>query len=273
MCPLKWRSGESRCEKGRDSLGKIIAVANQKGGVGKTTTSVNLAAAFALCDKKVLLVDIDPQGHATVGVGIAKKGFSASSYDVLIGKAKSTDAVIRAKGNRPDVMPANLNLAGAELELASLERREVRLREGLNLLRNDYDYIVIDSPPALGLLNLNGLCAADTVLIPLQAEFFALDGLSQLMETVRLVRRRYNPALDLEGVLLTMYNSQLNLTNQVAAEVKRFFPNKVFKTVIPRSVRLSEAPSFGKTIFEYDRSSKGAMAYLDLAKEIIKKDR
>ncbi len=255
------------------ALGRIIAVANQKGGVGKTTTAVNLAAALALCGKKTLLADIDPQGHATVSCGIGKKELAATVYDVLIGGAKAADAIICTEEGRPDLLPATVDLAGAELELAGLEKRDSRLRDALNLIRGDYDYIIIDSPPALGLLNLNGLVAADAVLVPLQTEFFALDGLSQLMATIRLVRRGANPSLDLEGVLLTMYNSQLNLTNQVAAEVKKFFPRKVFKTVIPRTVRLSEAPGFGKNIFEYDRNSKGALAYMELAKEIIANDR
>lgn len=254
-------------------MARIIAVANQKGGVGKTTTAVNLAAGLALCRKRVLLVDADPQGHATISCGIAKKSFTKSIYDILIGEAKAAEVIIKTEADKPDVLPANVDLAGAELELTMLDGRETRLRDALNLVRGDYDYIVIDSPPALGLLNLNGLVAADTVLIPLQTEFFALDGLSQLMATVRLVRRNYNPSLDLEGVLLTMYNSQLNLTNQVAAEVKKYFPRKVFKTVIPRSVRLSEAPGFGKSIFEYDRSSKGAKAYAELALEILGNDR
>lgn len=262
-----------RKTKGSVNLGRIIAVANQKGGVGKTTTAVNLAAALALCGKKTLLADIDPQGHATVSCGIGKKQLDATVYNVLLGEAKAADAIIRTPDEKPDVLPATVDLAGAELELASLERREYRLRDALNLIRGDYDYIIIDSPPALGLLNLNGLVAADAVLVPLQTEFFALDGLSQLMATIRLVRRGPNPALDLEGVLLTMYNSQLNLTNQVAAEVKKFFPQKVFKTVIPRTVRLSEAPGFGKDIFEYDKRSKGADAYMALAKEILKNDR
>lgn len=254
-------------------MGRIIAVANQKGGVGKTTTAVNLAAALSLRGKRVLLVDADPQGHATINCGIRKKNITASVYDVLIGKVKAASAVCATGEGKPDIIPANLELAGAELELTTAERRETRLRDALNLVRGEYDYIIIDSPPALGLLNLNGLVAADTLLIPLQTEFFALDGLSQLMATVRLVRKNYNSALDLEGVLLTMYNSQLNLTNQVAAEVKRYFPHKVFKTVIPRSVRLSEAPGFGKNIFEYDGYSKGAKAYMQLAEEIMGKDR
>ena len=262
-----------RKPKGSVNLGRIIAVANQKGGVGKTTTAVNLSAALALCGKKVLLADVDPQGHATTSCGIGKKTLGATVYEVLIGEAKIGDAIVRTPDGKPDVLPATVDLAGAELELTSLDSREFRLRNALNLVRGDYDYIIIDSPPALGLLNLNGLVAADAVLVPLQTEFFALDGLSQLMATIRLVRRGPNPALDLEGVLLTMYNSQLNLTNQVAAEVKKFFPHKVFKTVIPRTVRLSEAPGFGQDIFEYDRRSQGADAYMELAKEILKNDR
>ena len=241
-------------------MAKIIAVVNQKGGVGKTTTSVNLSAALGTAGKRVLLADIDPQGNATSGVGIDKRAVAASTYELLSGGAKPADVVVRTKFAGLSVLPSSIQLAGAEIELVEMARRENRLKAALAALRDDYDFILIDCPPSLGLLTLNGLCAADTFLVPIQCEYYALEGLSQLMGTVRQIKRLYNPQLDIEGVLLTMF---------VLREVKRFFPRKVFSTVIPRSVRLSEAPSFGQPIGYYDRGGKGAAAYDALAAELI----
>ena len=244
-------------------MGKIIALTNQKGGVGKTTTAVNLAAGLGAAGKNVLLVDIDPQGNTTSGYGINKRTVKASTYQLMTGEKDVTDCIIKTMYPGVSVIPSSIDLAGAELELVDMDNRE-RLP-----IKSQYDFILLDCPPSLGILTVNGLNCADTVLIPIQCEYYALEGLSQLMTSIRTVKRLYNPTIDIEGVLVTMFDSRLNLTNQVVDEVKRFFPQKVFRSVIPRNVRLSEAPGFGKPIRYYDPSSRGAAAYDSLAAEVI----
>ena len=255
------------------SVGKIIAVANQKGGVGKTTTAVNLASGLGELGKKVLLVDLDPQGNATSGLGINKRTVKASCYDMLILGKTADDVTLRTPFKNVAVIPSHISLAGAEIELVEMENRTMGLRANLLRVRDRYDFIIIDCPPSLGLITVNALAAADSILIPIQCEYYALEGLSQLMSTVRTVKRMYNPDLEVEGVLLTMYDSRLNLTVQVVDEAKKYFAGKIFRTVVPRNVRLSEAPSFGKPIMYYDRSSRGTEAYLGLSQEIIEKNR
>lgn len=250
-------------------MGKIIAVTNQKGGVGKTTTAVNVSAGIGKLGKKCLLVDVDPQGNATSGVGVDKRSIKFSSYNILIEGIKAEEAVIHTEYENLDIIPSSIELAAADIELADIERREARMKNAIALIKENYDFIFIDCPPSLGLITTNALCAADTILVPIQPEYYALEGLSQLMNSVRIVKRRYNSYLDIEGVLLTMYDGRLNLTQQVVQEVKKFFPRKVFPVVIPRGVRLSEAPSFGMPIMYFDKASKGSAAYMDLAKHIV----
>lgn len=252
-------------------VAKIVAIANQKGGVGKTTTAVNLTAALRERGKRVLLCDFDPQANATSGMGVDKNTASPNVYDVVINDAEPSRAVVSTKYG--DVLPSNKALAGAGIELIGMERREFLLKDALEQVKPDYDFIFIDCPPSLELLTLNALCAADAILVPVQGEYFALEGLSDLMNTIRIVRRSLNRKLELEGVLMTMFDSRTNLAMQVAEEVKRYFPGKVYATVIPRNVRLSEAPSHGKPITAYDRSSRGYEAYTALAEEFLRKSK
>ena len=250
-------------------MSKVIAIANQKGGVGKTTTAVNLSSCLAYKGKKVLIIDIDPQGNTTSGLGIEKKSLSKSIYDVLINDNSIEETLVSTAIENLKLCPSNIQLAGAEVELVPIMSRETRMKMALAEIKKEFDFVLIDCPPSLGLLTLNSLTAADTILVPIQCEYYALEGLSQLMNTVKLVQRHLNPALDVEGVVLTMFDARTNLSIQVVDEVKKHFRNKVYRTVIPRNVRLSEAPSFGLPIILYDPKSKGSECYLELAEEVI----
>ena len=250
-------------------MGKIIAVANQKGGVGKTTTVVNVAAYLGSRDFKVLCIDSDPQGNTTTGFGIKKKSANATTYDVITGKIRIQDAIIRTEFKNVSLVPATEDLAGCEIELASIENRVNRLKMQILTCKFDYDYIIIDCPPALGTITINGLVACDSIIVPMLAEFYALEGLSQLVNTIKIVKSNYNPALDIEGILFTMFDGRLNVANEVVSEVEKYFPDKVFDTKIPRNVRISEAPSHGKPVMYYDKTSKGAESYELLCHEIL----
>lgn len=265
-CPREPKRRERR--KGGKEMGKVIAVANQKGGVGKTTTSVNLTAALARLGKKTLLVDFDPQGNSTSGMGVSKRS-NPTAYDVVMGSATAEDAVIRLPYGW--VLPSNTDLSGAEVELTNVERREYRLREALESIRDDFDYIFIDCPPSLGILTLNAFTAADSLLVPLQCEYYAMEGVADLTTSVKIANRRLNKNLYIEGILLTMYDNRLNFSMQVAEELRRYFGGRVYDTVIPRNVRLAEAPSHGRPITEYDAGSKGARAYLAAAEEFLQR--
>ena len=253
-------------------MGKIIAIANQKGGVGKTTTSINLAASLGVLEKKVLLIDADPQANATSGIGIDVETVDIGTYQLLEHSNSAKEAIVKTETPNLDIIPAHIDLVAIEIELVDKDAREYMLKKALEAIKNDYDYILIDCAPSLGLLTLNALTAADAVIIPIQCEYFALEGLGKLLNTIKSVQKIHNPELDIEGLLLTMYDSRLRLSNQVVEEVQKHFNNMVFKTIIQRNVRLSEAPSYGESIINYDASSKGASNYLSLAKEIIKKN-
>ncbi len=253
-------------------MSRIIAIANQKGGVGKTTTAVNLSAALAEMGKKVLLIDIDPQGNTTSGIGIEKNDIKNCIYDVLINEIPLDKVIIKSKYANLDLAPSSIQLAGAEVELVLTISREIKLKKALHYVKENYEIIIIDCPPSLGLLTLNALTAAHGVLIPIQCEYYALEGLGQLMNTINLVKKHLNTSLNIEGVLLTMYDIRTNLSSQVAEEVKNYFNEMVYENVIPRNVRLSEAPSYGKAIMDYDPKSKGSKVYAELAREVVKNE-
>lgn len=254
-------------------MAKVIAIANQKGGVGKTTTSINLAAVLGELGKKTLLVDMDAQGNATTGLGIDKRTLTSSMYNVIVGEVDMNEAIIKNKFENLSLCPSGMDLAGAEIELITIDDREFAFKKALQKVRDDYDFIIIDCPPSLGLVTLNCLTAADSVLIPLQCEYYALEGVSQLISTIKKIKKSLNPDIEIEGVLLTMLDSRTNLGLQVVDEVKRFFPGKVYASIIPRNVRLSEAPSFGLPITKYDIHSRGAEGYIALGEEIIENNR
>ena len=265
---------DARSAVGRDqsSRPRVIAIANQKGGVGKTTTAINLATALAACDKKVLIIDIDAQGNASTGLGIDRKARTVSTYDIIIDRRPIEEATLSSPVPRLDIVPSSIDLAGAEIELIDLDRREFRLQDALRRMQAHYDYVLIDCPPSLQLLTLNALCAADSILVPLQCEFYALEGLSLLTRTIERVRKAFNPALTIQGVVLTMYDKRNNLSDMVAADVRDHFGEKVYETVIPRNVRVSEAPSFGLPVLVYDMHCRGSKAYINLAGEVLRRE-
>lgn len=250
-------------------MAKILAIVNQKGGVGKTTTSINLAASLANIGKRVLLVDLDPQGNTTMGSGVDKRLLDRTIYQVLLGEQTASEVRLPTKPGKYDLLPANQELAGAEVEMVALERREARLKEALLIIQADYDFILIDCPPALNLLTLNGLCAAHAVIIPMQCEYYALEGLSDLVNTIKRVRTSFNPLIKIEGLLRTMFDPRNLLAQQVSDQLKQHFGNKVYQTIIPRNIRLAEAPGFGLPVLYHDRQSRGARAYLELANEVL----
>lgn len=252
-------------------MGKIIAFANQKGGVGKTTSAVNIAASVGILGKSVLLIDLDPQGNTTSGVGINKKNLKSTSYELLIDEIDAAQAIVETEFKNLSVIPSNISLAGAEFDLYQLDNREYRLKKQLEAVKDNYDYIFIDCPPSLGMITVNALAAADAVIIPMQCEYYALEGLSQLMITIRKIKQLYNPELEICGILITMFNGRLILTMQVISELKKYYSDKLFKTPVSRNVKLSEAPSFGKPVYYHDKSSKGANEYLEVAKELIER--
>jgi len=254
-------------------MGKIIAIANQKGGVGKTTTSINLAAALAVLEFKTLLVDADPQANATSGVGLDPKKIKTSIYECIIDSIEPKDTIITTETPNLDLLPAHIDLVGAEIEMINLPNREKMMKAALAKIKDNYDFIIVDCSPSLGLITLNALTAADSVVIPIQCEYFALEGLGKLLQTIKIVQERLNPELDIEGILLTMYDGRLNLCNQVVEEVKAHFQNIVFDTIVHRNIKLSEAPSFGKTIIMHDAASRGSLNYLHMAREILQKNK
>lgn len=252
-------------------MSRIIAIVNQKGGVGKTTTAMNLAAGLAVMEKKTLLIDLDPQGNSSSGLGINKNDIEKHIYQVIIGKVEIAETILPTSMDNLEIVPANINLTGAEIELVKEFAREQKLKEALKSITGNYEYIIIDCPPSLGLLSVNALTACTDVIIPIQCEYFALEGVSQLLNTIRLIQQNLNPKLNVFGILLTMYDKRLNLANQVVSEVKRYFKEQVFETMINRNVKLCEAPSYGKSIFEYDIKSVGSQNYLELASEVVNK--
>ena len=254
-------------------MAKIVSVINQKGGVGKTTTAVNLTAAVGAAGFRTLLVDIDPQGNSTSGFGVNKRNISKSTYDILVNGVSAKECLVTTKFKNVSILPSDMNLAGAEVEMIAIENRESLLKKALLEIWQDFDFIFLDCPPSLGIITINALCASDTFLVPMQCEYYSLEGLAQLIATVRQVKRLYNPHIEMEGVLFTMYDGRLNLTQQVASEVKKAFPQKVYSVAIPKNVRLSEAPSFGEPVMYYDRASKGAAAYEEFAKEFLRQNR